>query len=244
MYNGQRGLVDVPGVTSILRNIDKSGLGFARANESAKCAWSDLGKLVDWAIQREEKAFINHVKGAAQRKWGQAADLGTEVHALAEARFHGEDLGRVHPDHAGFMTQLDKWIKDFDVEPIEIEATCWHETLGYAGTADLIARVAGEVILVDLKTGASGIFPDVALQLSAYVHAEFLVDASGERRELPELSGAAALSLRPDHYSLVPVNVDDSVFSIFEHLVAVSQWQRDISRSVLGAPVQPETSGV
>ena len=66
------------------------------------------------------------------------------------------------------MTQLDKWIKDFDVEPIEIEATCWNETLGYAGTADLIARVAGEVILVDLKTGASGIFPGSRVEIVNY----------------------------------------------------------------------------
>ena len=90
------------------------------------------------------------------------------------------------------MEQLDKFIKDFDVEPLEIEVTCWNSTIGHAGTADLIARIGGEIVLLDLKTGKSGIYPDVALQLAAYGHAEFIISPDGSRREMPELGGAAA----------------------------------------------------
>ena len=243
MYQGQDGLADVPGVTSVLKNIDKSGLGFARARSAAQCAWNDVDKLVGWVRDGNEKAAIDHIRNAASREWGAAADLGTEVHELSEQRFKFEDLGHIQKKHQGFMEQLDKFINDFDVEPLEIEATCWNSTVGYAGTADLIARIGGEIVLLDLKTGKSGIYPDVALQLAAYGHAEFIISPDGSRRELPELGGAAALSLRPDHYSLVPVRIDDDVFDLFKHLVAVAEWQREISRTVLGNPVEAQNAG-
>ena len=243
MYQGQGGLDDVIGVTSGLKNIDKSGLGFARARSAAVCAWEDIDKLVGWVRDDNQKAFVDHVRNAASREWGAAADLGTEVHALAEAIFRFEDLGHIQKKQQGFIEQLRKFIDDFDVEPLEVECTAWNETVGYAGTIDLIARVGGETVILDIKTGASGIWPDVALQLSAYGHAEFLIDPDGTRRDLPELDGAAALSLRPDHYSLVPVRIDDDVFELFKHLVAVAEWQREISSTVLGNPVEPARTG-
>ncbi len=243
MYQGQNGLDDVIGVTSAMKNIDKSGLGFARARSSAVCAWDDIDKLVGWVRDDNQKAFVDHVRNAASREWGAAADLGTEVHALAEAMFRFEDLGHIQKKHQGFVEQLRNFIDDFDVEPLEVECTAWNETVGYAGTIDLIARVGDETVILDLKTGASGIWPDVSLQLSAYANAEFLIDPNGNKRELPELDGAAALSLRPDHYSLVPVRVDEEVFDLFKHLVAVAEWQREISRTVLGNPVEAERTG-
>jgi len=243
MYQGQNGLDDVIGVTSAMKNIDKSGLGFARARSSAVCAWDDIDKLVGWVRDDNQKAFVDHVRNAASREWGAAADLGTEVHALAEAMFRFEDLGHIQKKHQGFVEQLRNFIDDFDVEPLEVECTAWNESVGYAGTIDLIARVGDETVILDLKTGASGIWPDVSLQLSAYANAEFLIDPNGNKRELPELDGAAALSLRPDHYSLVPVRVDEEVFDLFKHLVAVAEWQREISRTVLGNPVEAERTG-
>ena len=243
MYQGQDGLDDAIGVTSAMKNIDKSGLGFARARSAGECAWDDIDKLVGWVRDDNKKAFVDHVRNAASREWGAAADLGTEVHGLAEAIFRFEDLGHIQKKHQGFVEQLRMFIDDFDVEPLEVECTAWNSTVGYAGTVDLIARVGGETIILDIKTGASGIWPDVALQLSAYAHAEFLIDPDGTRRDLPKLDGAAALSLRPDHYSLVPVRIDDDVFELFRHLVALAEWQREISRTVLGNPVEAARTG-
>ena len=78
---------------------------------------------------------------------------------------------------------------------------------------------------------------------AAYGNAEFLVDPDGSKRSLPDLDGAAALELRPDYYSLVPVRIDEPVFDIFKHLVAVADWQRELSRTVLGNPVEPARTG-
>lgn len=242
-YNGVGELPDAPSVTSITGDYDNAGIGFGRVKETNNCAWDDFDVLTKWRIDGNEKAFKAHLRGAAGRKWGEAADLGTAIHGLAEKYYNGEPLGNLHPDHKPFIDHLEQFTKDFDVEPVEVEVTIWNQTVNYAGTADLFAKVAGELICLDLKTGASGIWPSVALQLAAYCHGEFIIEPDGTRRDLPTTEGAAALSLRPDHYKLVPVRVDDEVFDVFRHLAHVAQWQLGIKKQVLGVPVEPQTSG-
>jgi hypothetical protein len=232
------GLADAIGVTSVMKNIDKTFLGFARARESGEYSFDHMPALLPLYAEGDRKAFVDLVKGAASRKWGAAADLGTAVHNIFERLLLGEKIGTVHPDHQGFLEQAQIFIDEFDVEPIHVEKTCWNTRLNYAGTADAFAKVAGETIVLDLKTGASGIFPETALQLCAYANAEFLVEPDGTRLDLPEVEGAAALSLRPDHFSVVPCRIDEEVFSVFEHLVGVAAWQRGLSRSVLGPAVE------
>ena len=60
--------VEYLGVTSVMRNIDKSGLGFAGAREAAVCALEDLPQLVRWKTEGKEKAAVDHVRNAAARK--------------------------------------------------------------------------------------------------------------------------------------------------------------------------------
>ena len=164
--------------------------------------------------------------------------LGTAIHTIAERVFNGENVGKVHPEHQGFLDQLNRFIKEFGVEPLHVEKTIWNTELNYAGTADLFCKAGGETIVLDLKTGASGVFAETALQLCAYAHAEFLLEPDGTRLDLPDLEGAAALSLRPDTFSVIPCRIDEEVFAVFRSLVGVSQWQRGLSRSVLGPPVK------
>jgi len=235
--------VEYLGVTSVMRNIDKSGLGFARAREAAVCALEDLPQLVRWKTEGKEKAAVDHVRNAAARKWGEAADLGTAVHGLCEKVMRGEELGHVHRDYEPFVKNFEKFLSDFNVKPVEIESTGFNEELQYAGTVDIIANVDGEddgPIIVDIKTGASGVWPDVALQLSAYANFDFLASPDGTRRDMVNVAGAAALSLRPEGYELIPIRIDDEVFNVFKSLVSVAPWQRTISKQVMGSPVTPE----
>ena len=130
-------------------------------------------------------------------------------------------------------------IKDFDVSFLESEAAVWSDTHGFAGTLDAIILVDGEAIILDYKTGASGIWPDVGIQLNAYANADEILDKSGERRPLPKIDGAAALHLRPDSYELIPVRLGDDIFEVFQALTVASHWVRDLSKTVLGNPVDP-----
>jgi hypothetical protein len=66
-----------------------------------------------------------------------------------------------------FKKYLD-WEKENKIEPILIEHPMVSEIFGYGGTIDCLAKLNGELILIDHKT-AKGIYPEMFTQLSAYV---------------------------------------------------------------------------
>ena len=199
----------------------------------AECAVEDFGVVADFVSKGNPSAAIDHLKRAPDRSSGKAAKTGTDVHGLWEQISRGEDPGRVHPDLQGFVDQYHRFIADFAPGFLEVEATAWSETHGYAGTLDFIAIIDGEAVICDIKTGKSGAWPDVALQLCAYARADFLIDAAGERRPLPQIDGAAVLTLRPDGYQLIPVRLGDDVFDTFKALIEVSKWEHEVSKTVL-----------
>ena len=106
------------------------------------------------------------------------------------------------------------------------------------------AATSRQVDLVDTLLAS----PDVALLLSAYANADYLIDASGERRPLPQIDAAAVLTVRPDEYRLIPVRLGDDVFNTFKALIEVSTWEHDVSKTVSGktpvAPIQTETGAI
>ena len=226
--------VKVPSVTSIVGCLPKRALQFWRGKMVAECAVEDFGVVADFISKGNPSAAIDHLKRAPDRSSGVAAKTGSDVHGLCERINRGEDIGRVHPDLQAFVDQYRRFIVDFEPGFLEVEVTCWSETWGYAGTLDFIATVGGETVIVDIKTGKSGAWPDVALQLSAYANADFIIDAAGERRPLPQIDAAAVLTVRPDEYRLIPVRLGDDVFDTFKALIEVSKWEHDVSKTVIG----------
>ena len=222
-----------PSVTSIVGCLPKRALQFWRGKMVAECAVEDFGVVADFVSKGNPSAAIDHLKRAPDRSSGQAAKTGTDVHGLCEQIAKGNDPGRVHPDLQGFVDHFHRFIHEFEPGFLEVEATAWSETYGYAGTLDFIAMVDGEAVITDIKTGKSGAWPDVALQLCAYARADFLIDAAGERRPLPQIDGAAVLTLRPDGYQLIPVRLGDDVFDTFKALIEVSKWEHEVSKTVL-----------
>ena len=222
-----------PSVTSIVGCLPKRALQFWRGKMVAECAVEDFGVVADFVSKGNPSAAIDHLKRAPDRSSGQAAKTGTDVHGLCEQIAKGEDPGRVPPPHHGFVAHVPPFNHEFEPGFLEVEATAWSETYGYAGTLDFIAMVDGEAVITDIKTGKSGAWPDVALQLCAYARADFLIDAAGERRPLPQIDGAAVLTLRPDGYQLIPVRLGDDVFDTFKALIEVSKWEHEVSKTVL-----------
>ena len=157
----------VPSVTSIVGCLPKRALQFWRGKMVAECAVEDFGVVADFVSKGNPSAAIDHLKRAPDRSSGVAAKTGSDVHNLCERIAKGEDVGRVHPDLQGFVDQCRRFIVDFEPGFLEVEATAWSETHAYAGTLDFIAMVGDEVVITDIKTGKSGAWPDVALQLSA-----------------------------------------------------------------------------
>jgi len=103
----------------------------------------------------------------------QAADIGTLGHYLIMCHLKGQK-----PDTAGYSPQdLDKaetclikywdWEKENPIEPILVEQILVSEQYGYGGTIDCLAKLNGNLMLIDHKTGRA-IYDEMFLQLAAY----------------------------------------------------------------------------
>jgi hypothetical protein len=106
----------------------------------------------------------------------------------------------------------------------------------YAGTLDLLAHVGGETWLVDWKTGASGVWPETALQLAAYAHAETIV-RNGKEQPLPPIVRAVAVWLRADGYDVHPVDVSDETFRAFLYAQQVARFRALPRSATIGDPL-------
>ena len=231
----------LPSVTSIQNALAKPALKFWAAKKVAEACVEEFGTVAQMVGQGKGDGAIDYLKRAPQRSSGPTAKLGSEVHDLCDRIAKGEDIKRVHPEHEPFILQFKNWLRDCDVEFYESEVTVWSDSYGYAGTVDAICRIEDEVVILDYKTGASGVWADVALQLNAYANADCILDGDGTRRELPEVEAAAVLHLRPEHAQLYPVRLGDDVFDVFKSLINSDKWMREISKTVLGKPIDPHT---
>jgi hypothetical protein len=102
-----------------------------------------------------------------------SATVGTLIHYLVECHIKGEnpdlseysqadqELGQV-----GFNKFLE-WEKEHKVEYIASELSLVSDKNKFGGTIDCIAKVDGELTLIDFKSG-SGIYKEYYVQTSAY----------------------------------------------------------------------------
>lgn len=124
---------------------------------------------------------------APPHKLGQdAAEVGTAVHKYAEAIMRlrmGENVRvpvlpsqeivngvAVASRHQNAADAFHAWLDAHAIEPLTPEVRLVSRVHGYAGTADLIARVDGVPTLVDFKT-SKGVFLEYPVQVAAYKHA-------------------------------------------------------------------------
>ena len=233
----------LPSVTSITGQLPKPQIAYWRGKTVAQAAVDDFGQLADFITKGKADAAVDYLKRAPDRSSGKAAELGSIIHDLVDRHNKGEDLAHVHPEHRPFLDRYEDYIREFRPGVIESEVTVWSDTYQFAGTLDQISMFDDDAVLIDVKTGASGVWPDTALQLAAYARADCVINAQGERRPMPQIDGAAVLWLRPDKFELVPVRaLDDDVFEVFLALQKVSSWSHEVSKTVLGPPLQPETN--
>jgi hypothetical protein len=101
------------------------------------------------------------------------ANIGTLAHYFVMCHFTGKT-----PDTSEFsqsdidtahncMKSFYSWEKQHKIEPIIVEIPLVSDVYGYGGTPDLVARVDGELELIDFKSG-SGIYYDYYYQVAAY----------------------------------------------------------------------------
>lgn len=159
-----RSLTDPPRVPSITTVIAQQStsldgwIGYMAA--TAVAAHPDLGAAVGNPGQL--RTVVRDSSNAAGQYRDAAAARGDRVHYYCEqVSLHA--LGR--PDHLlearaalaekgeeNFAVRFDAWWKEYQVKPLAPEITVWNETLGYAGTLDLVATIGGKLCVIDFKT--------------------------------------------------------------------------------------------
>jgi hypothetical protein len=225
----------MPGVTTILgATMPKQALINWAAETTANYAvdnWDDLGTL---APSKRLKELL----GARFADRDQAANRGTEVHAMAEAYIRGEDID-VPLAIDGHVRQYEAFVADQRVTPVEVEVVVANRAVGYCGTVDLVADVDGRRKLVDLKTSRSGIFPETALQTVAYANAEVYLGQDEQEHPMSELGivDIAALHVTADGWSLVPILNRGEIWTYFRHL-AWLYYRLEDQPTWLGNPVR------
>jgi len=95
---------------------------------------------------------------------------------------------------------------------------------------------APHLVLGDWKT-SKATYPDVALQMAAYMNADFIIDPDGNREAMPEFDGAAVLHITDETWAFKPVDTGAEVFAEFLRLRKTFDWDRDLSRKVIGKPI-------
>jgi hypothetical protein len=199
------------GVTTLLgAGLPKPALMNWAGNVTAEYAvdhWAELGDL-------KPSARLASLKRARFDDRDAAARRGTEVHRLAERLVAGEEVD-VPDELAGHVDSYVKFLNEWEPDPTVVEGVVAHRKWKYCGTFDLVATMRGQVWLLDLKTSRSGIYPETALQLAAYQHAETYLGPDGEEHPMAGLGieRAAAIHVRSDGYDLIPLETGQDVFS-------------------------------
>jgi hypothetical protein len=256
-------------VTTLIGALDKPALLYWAAEEAAKCAVSVASSLSLRIDEEGEESVIKWIRDARFRPAKgllSASALGTAVHdACEQYALTGIRPTVDNPEIEPFLDRFDEWAQVWQPEYIAAEAAVYNKTYGYAGTLDAIAIIDGQKVLLDYKSSRRSVgsddkptspYPEAALQLAAYRHAEILATWRARRFEryrrryylldtdeedlgvpMPKLDGAVVLHLTPEHATLHPVRADQEVFTKFLHCIEVFEWANELSKSVIGAPM-------
>lgn len=230
----------VSGVTTLLGDgYPKPALINWAANETAQYAVDHWDELAE-AGPVERYTTLQKARHLTRKS---AGDRGTTVHHLIKSLAAGET---VEPpvELEDYVDAYLRFEQEWRPEDILVEAVIGSREWEYAGTLDSVARlVDGLSWLLDFKTG-SGIYPETALQLAAYAHAEFFVSPDGIELPLPKVDRVGAVWLQERSYQLIPVDASYATFRTFLHVAEVARFQgdRERRRAALGDPLEPRAA--
>ncbi|MFE7315150.1 hypothetical protein ACFU7T_19025 [Streptomyces sp. NPDC057555] len=246
-----------PGVTSIISMLPKPFLAFWNAKMVAELAVDSLSFIKEMRATAGRDAAVDYLKGAARRYTKVRADIGSDAHDMFERMIRGERVGHVHPDLEPYRAHFGEFLERVNPELVRAEDVAWSVTHDYAGSFDAILRIwlddegnvtpnrsgTPHLVVADWKTSKST-YADVALQMSAYAQADFIIDPDGNREPMPEFDGAVVLHITPDQWALMPVQIDRAVFDVFLNLRRVFTWDREISKGVIGRALARSTGAL
>lgn len=241
-------------VTTILsQGFPKPQLVFWAANITAADALATLPNLVRSSLRPEDKeAAYDWLRKGHIRKKDERAEIGGAVHDLVEAHVLGNPMPEALLDDrelAPFLENFLRFVTEWEIEFEASELVVGNLTDGWAGTLDYlfrsrrIARVlkvpARTLFVGDTKTGGEldekGVYPEAGAQMAAYRRAEVAWLRDGTQVPMPQVHDVGiVLHLRPEGYRPMPLKCGDDVYEAFRHVQQVAEFQRVLSKSVVG----------
>lgn len=147
-------------VPNVLKVIDKPALRY----------W--FGKQVYLAMVVDPTLSEKEALSSPYKTSKKAMSRGTTVHSIVEAYKHSKKHidDKVTDEWKGYARAFYRWIEEMGAEVLENERTVVNEKYKYAGTLDLLVKIGGKKLVVDVKTGKD-IYPEAFMQVAAYKEA-------------------------------------------------------------------------
>lgn len=262
-------------VTTIIGCLDKPALLYWAAEQTAVAAVNSARTLEARVEEEGVDTVVKWLRDARFRRdrtQRTAAELGTEVHAACEAYALTGQRPDVDAEVQPFLDQFDRWAQEFQPVYQAAEVTVYSPSYGYAGTCDAFLTVGGVRCIVDYKSSRKSFdnrgnpttpYPEVALQLAAYRHAELAAVWRPRRMEqyrrryyllgaaeremavpVPEVDTGLVIHITPDHCDAYPVECGPDIFESFLFVQEAARWQFQTSKTVIGRPLEPAKEAV
>lgn len=228
----------LPSITTVIKAVDKSGplIGWAK-KITAEAAVRNLDLIAKMKEEGGEQAGIDFLKKLADHKRDKAADLGTRVHALAEAIAHKQAV-QVTDDERPYVEAYARWQYEWQPQFFAAEYMVCSLKHGYAGTGDLVTGMRGARWRLDIKT-STGVYAETGMQLAAAHWADFCGRPNDAKKyAIPKAEKQGVLHLRSDgSYAVVPYRVTQDTFQRFLAAKAVWEWLEGDAKQMVGAPL-------
>lgn len=239
----------MPGVTTIISKVDKSGplIGWAKG-VTADAALNNLDTLSEMVTAKGRAVTKSWLTAHATAESDAAKDLGTRIHILAEQISRGAepDVTELEwPYIRAYQQYLSDFAPEFRKGRSALERFVANLTHGYGGTFDFLCHLdlgdGPKLTLGDLKTGKAH-YIETRLQLAALGMAEFIgLPNDPKQYALPRVEQYAVLHVRPEAYAkgyqVYRVNVTQADRDAFLGALAIYRWAEQ--QPSKGEPVQP-----
>ena len=219
-------------VTTLLQGEPKPALPYWSVKEGANFAVDNIAEIASLA-KTDRDAAVDLIKRAPWRKRDKAADIGSTLHHVIEARTLGSDP-TVPEDVESYIRQFDDWCSVYQPEWEALEVVIWHPDESYAGRLDAIAklgRLDGKRYLLDWKSG-SGTYPSYALQANLYARAPIIFDdRTGVEAPMPDIDGAAIVRIGPNGWTFTEVNLSEDIYRAGLYCREMYRWMNETSKT-------------
>jgi len=210
----------IPGVTTLLgKGLPKPAIPYWAAKSVAEYV-VDNPDQVDNLRSLGRGPAVAALKAIPWQVRDDAAVRGTDVHALAEEIIHGRKVDV--PEHlVAHVEGYTRWLDTFDVQPILTERPVASRSLWYAGTFDAIVQIGDVRWGLDWKT-SKGVYGSTALQVAAYMGAEFYMDDDGAEQPVPEVDRIGVVHITDGGTRLHPFKDKDAAWKCWRHVAWVA----------------------